>query len=87
LVNKIIKTEIYFVLANGTVVGKQVLNSPESQPMALKVPKGYVVTDNNNSQITASSKKPVQNILVVPSNGIQMPDDKDKVTTQINFGR
>lgn len=85
LVNKIIKTEIYFVLANGTVVGKQVLNSPESQPMALKVPKGYVVTDNNSSQITASSKKPVQNILVVPSNGIQMPDDKDKVTTQINL--
>lgn len=77
-INKIIKTEVRFVMADGTIVGKQDMTTPERTGIHFKIPKGFVVADNIFNQLTADSKRPIQTVLVVPV-------DPTKISTQINF--
>ena len=84
-ISKIINTELHFVLANGTIVGKKNIVNPEGRPIDYVAPKGYLIVGNAANNIFSSVKKPVQNILVVPANGVALPEDPTKVTAQINL--
>jgi len=77
-INKITMTEVHFVMADGTIVGKQEMTTPEGRRIYFKIPKGFVVADNIFNQLTADSKRPIQTVLVVPV-------DPTKISTQINF--
>ena len=82
---KKVHTTINFVDALGRVVSSQKEYTGKGADINLNIPKGYKLVNIPNNTITAAKNDSVRNILVVPANGIDLPEDPTKVTAQINL--
>jgi aspartate 1-decarboxylase len=76
---------INFVDALGRVVSSQKEYTGKGADINLNIPKGYKLVNIPNNTITAAKNDSVRNILVVPANGVDLPEDPTKVTAQINL--
>lgn len=83
--SKKVHTTINFVDALGRVVSSQKEYTGKGADINLNIPKGYKLVNIPNNTITAAKNDSVRNILVVPANGVDLPEDPTKVTAQINL--
>ncbi|MGQ2375452.1 SLAP domain-containing protein [Companilactobacillus zhachilii] len=84
-VKKKVNLVINYIDSFGRIVGSQKSTNLDKEIVNLSAPKGYLVVNNQIGEIEVNQEHPVQNVLVVPTNGIQQPELPNIVSTQINF--
>lgn len=84
-IKKIIDTQINYVDPLGKLISSKRIKGKNWSDIKLSIPKGYLLVNNPSNSITITEDFPVQNVLVVPTNGIQQPELPNIVSTQINF--
>jgi len=82
---KMVKTTVNYRDSFGKLVGKQESTNPDGDNVKLRVPKGYLLVNNASQTFGVDQEHPVQNVLVVPTNGVQVPELPNIVSTQINL--
>lgn len=85
LLRKKVKTTVNYRDSFGKLVGKQESTNPDGDNVKLRVPKGYLLVNNASQTFGVDQEHPVQNVLVVPTNGVQVPELPNIVSTQINL--
>jgi len=85
LIRKMVKTKVNYVDSFGKVIGKEEFTKPDGNYVKLSAPKGYLLVNNPYKALKIDRDIPVQNVLVVPTNGVQMPELPNIVSTQINL--